>query len=478
MSKRFWIWTADHSGLPIADQLQREGFDVVLVMIRPEVLTGKHIPTRRFGKDLSKAPKSNANPEEWLKWINTLMSPEEKSVANKILYLEKNGTGSVTKMWAHEAINKIQKGDYAIWDQIWAPHYGEMLCKRGVKVLGGSQVGYNLEVERKKTLNLLKHLGFDVPYQKHFGPNSVDQAIQFLEKANDETLYALKSDNSKIVTLVAKESNDKIIKKLKAEKKYIDQDNFLLQEKKCGIEFNVETLYSNSVPIACAIDIEAKNKYNETSSSQTGCSFDLCWFVPIDHPLREKLNVPLDKFSGQYINTGFIDISVIYDYHDDKYWALELCGSRNGYNSWYTTYVELNQVPLGEFYMDLLDGRYKKDIYGEILSADYAASLRLFNDEGVSDQIISIEKEYREHFHIWDYYKKNGAMLSVGGDIGESIGIVTAHADTPEGAMSKIRHYYEQIDMPSLWARDDYDDVDEVNLPLYRFNQMKRLKLI
>ena len=38
---RFWMFTADHSGLPMAIRLAEEGHDVTLALIRPEERTGK-----------------------------------------------------------------------------------------------------------------------------------------------------------------------------------------------------------------------------------------------------------------------------------------------------------------------------------------------------------------------------------------------------------------------------------------------------
>ena len=450
--KRFWIFTSDHSALPLAIRLQEEGNDVVLTMIRPEEREGKWQPA----KD----------------------AKEAKSFAERVKYLEKNGKGLVKKMWAKEAINKIGKNDLVIFDQIWGFGYGEALHRRGIKVFGGSQVGHALETERRKTLALLKKLGFDVPMQKYFGKSSAQKGIEFLQNINDEMIFAFKSDNPKITTAVAYDSNDELIQKMTAEAKDIDSDGYLLQQKVEGIEFAVESWYTKGVPIACWIDLECKKQFNEMSEPQTGCAFSLDFTVPVDHPLRERLNKPFDEFVSQYIGTGFLDVSVIYDHYEDKMWVLECCGSRLAYNAFYGS-MALCTEPIGEFFADYLSNKFTKDIGSTLFMPDrYAASLRVFNHECTPDQHINFPKEYRDSIWLWDCFLSGGKLLTVGTPTGESIGIITATGENPEAAFAEIRKLFYKIQMPTKYARDDFDEEDSPGLVLNRFHRMQRLKLL
>lgn len=444
----FWIFTADHSGLPLALRLKEEGNNSTLVMIKPQERNGK-----------TETPKT---PEE------------AKENQKRIKYLEKNASGLVDKMWAAEALYKIKPTDYVIFDQIYGWQYGEMLRKRGVKVLGGSQSGYQLETERRDTLALLKSVGMDVPLQKYFGAGSSKKAIDFLSKAGDDILFVFKSDNPKVLTQVAYDSNEELIQKLNTESKAIDTDGFLLQQKVEGIEAAVETWLSNGKPILANIDLEAKKKYNEMSEVQTGCSFQLLWNIEVDHPLREKVNGPLDRLMAKYIKTGLFDLSFIYEPKEDKFWVLEMCGSRFPYNAFYAL-MALLEIPLGEFFVKYLNGEYKTDISQTVFCDEFAGSLRIFNDENTPDQRVDIDKECKENFWLWDVYKKGGELLTTGYD---SLGIVTATGENPEAAMAKVREYYFKLHMPTKWARDDFDYDDEPGLPLARYHQMKRMSLI
>ena len=225
------------------------------------------------------------------------------------------------------------------------------------------------------------------------------------------------------------------------------------------------------------IDIEEKLKYNSSSQVQVGCSYDLVWVLPLDHPLRERLNKPFDKFASERIGTGIFDISVIHNPKEDKLYPLEVCGSRFGYNQIYTL-MELLKIPVSEYLMGLLDGKFSGDVASKIFEEAYGGSLRIFNDGSVSDSPMSYPQNKREHYWLWDVYQRGGKLYTTGGALGDSPGIITAHADTPEGAYAKIRELYNAFSLPTLWARDDYQQDKEVNSPLYRFHLMKKLKLI
>jgi phosphoribosylamine-glycine ligase len=449
--KNFFIFSADHSGLPLATRLKEEGNSVTLVTIRPEEREGKF--TR---------PKT---PDE------------AKKNAERVKYLNKNGNGLVDKIWAPEAMRRIRKGDRVIFDQIYGWQYGDALHKRGIEVLGGSKVGYTLETERRDTLAMLKKMGLDVPLQKYFGPKSVKTGIEFLNNAKDEMLFVFKSDNPKVETLVAHDSNEELIQKMQAEAKDIDGDGYLLQQKVDGVEFAVETWYSKGTPIFANIDIEAKKKYNEMCEVQTGCSFGVTWPIPVDHPLRERVNGPLDKFAAKYVGTGLLDVSVIYDSKEDKMYALEMCGARFAYNALYAL-MALCNIPLSQFFADYLEGKYTKDIIGKVFQEKYAASLRVFNNENSPDQRIEIPKEYRHCFWLWDCHKRGKDLFTTGGTLGESLGIITAIGENPEGAFAEVRKNFFKLNMTTKWARSDFQEDDEPTLPLNRFHMMERLNLI
>ena len=448
-----YVVSADHSGLCLAKRFQDEGHGGALVLIRPE---------RRKGKLI--VPKT---------------AEEKKENQERLDYLTQNGNGVVRKMWIDEALKVITRQDKVIFDQIYGWNYGEALFKRGVPVLGGAKIGYTLETERLQTLNLLKRLGFDIPPYKNFGPGSSKRGIDFLKAAKDKTLYAFKSDNPCVETSVAHESNDELIQKLTAEHKEIDTDGFLLQEKKKGIELAVETWYYRGRPIMANVDLEAKKLYNEHDDVQTGCAMTLTWAIPVNHPLRERLNKPFDEFVRKHIGTGLMDVGVIYDPHEDKMWVLECCGNRFAYNAFYNLMALCqNQMLLGEFFVKYLSGDLRGDIGEKVFGNEVAGSVRVFNHKNAKDQHIAFPKELAQNYWIWDCHKKGGDLLTTGGEYGDSVGIVTATGENPQGAMAKVRDYYTKLYIPKKYARPDYDEDDEINLPIARYEALKAAKML
>lgn len=449
MSKRkFWIVTADHSGVPLGMHLKDEGEDVCLAMIRPEDKHGKR-----------QAPENPEQAKEWEK---------------KIKYLTKNAGGLLPKRWMPDAMREMSKDDYVIDDQIYGFQFCDALRKAGYKVLGGSEVGYKLEHDRDGTLKWLKSLGFDQPMQQKFGAHSSKAAMKFLESIKDQMLFVLKSDNPLVVTRVAHENNDELIQMLQAEASEIDKEPFLLQQKVEGLEAATETWYCNGVPVLANVDLEDKRKFNEMCECQVGCSFTLLWMLPPDHPLRQMTCSPFDEYAKKHVGTGLMDLSFIYDDKTQKIYALEVCGSRFPYNALYNM-LSLLKVPVGDFFADLLNGKFKKDITADLFSTDYATSLRLFNDGEKADQMITYPPEIKQDVWPWDAYKKGGKLFTAGDD---AFAIITAQADTPEGSFAKLRQTFFKVQMPTRWARDDFDDDDEAGLPLYRYHKLEELKLI
>ena len=448
---KFIIFTNDYSGLPLGLRLQDEGNTVLMALIEPQFAEEKYEP-----------PKNKTEKEK-----------EKKQVE----YLKLNGSGLIRREWAKKAIKyllerNLQDEVYIIFDQIYGFKYGELLRKKGYKVWGGTRLGYQLETERDKTLITLSKLGINVPAQKDFPENSADRGIEYLKQIQDRILFAFKSDNPNVITLVAEETNDEIIKKIEAEKKEINKMGFILQEKVEGIEINCETLYVKGKPVMANVDLEAKKKYNEMSEVQTGCAFDLVWVVPVNSLVRRESNEPFDRFFAENFGTGVLDLSFIYDPVNKKSYALEVCGNRFGYNQIYTLLATL-KMPIGEYFAKILDGEFQQEISN--LFEGFGASLRVFNDDAQKDQIMSYPEKIKNDIWLWDGYKKEEGLLTAGN---ESVGIITARSETPEGAFAKVKEIFPQFHLATKWARADFQDQEDTNLPLARYRILKRLKLI
>jgi hypothetical protein len=125
-----------------------------------------------------------------------------------------------------------------------------------------------------------------------------------------------------------------------------------------------------------------------------------------------------------------------------------------------------------------LDGKASDNIGTKWFKPGYGVSLRVFNDCSSKDQRIDFPPELHEHYWLWDCHRKDSKLQTTGGEHGESVGVITASGENPEGAFAKLREYYFKLDLVTKWARDRFDEDDDKNLPIARFHEMERLDLI
>ena len=106
---RFWIFPR---GIIAASfwqlRLAEESQTVTLALIRPEERTGR--------------------------WEKPKNQVDVKADEERLEYLVKNGKGLVPHVWLSDAMQKIGKRDYVIFNQIYAGPYREQLVKNGIRL--------------------------------------------------------------------------------------------------------------------------------------------------------------------------------------------------------------------------------------------------------------------------------------------------------------------------------------------------------
>lgn len=449
---KFIVFTYDFSGIPLALRLKEEGNSVVLAAIEPEMATDKFEKPRN--------------------------SKERKEYQDKLDELDLIGKGMITKARAKDVVKRIvdenAKDVYCIFDHIYGFKYSEYLRKKGFKVWGATEVGYNLEKNREETLKLFKENGIDIPKQFDFGKGQADNAIELLQEEGNP-LFAFKSDNPSVKTKVAEENNDELVDYINCLKDQINKEPFVLQEKKVGVEAIVETWYCKGEPILCDVDIELKKKYNEDSPVQEGCAAGMTFNVPLDSKIREISNKLLDEYAKKNIPTGILDLDFIYDQNEQKIYGLEVCGNRFGYNQFFELLTILS-IPFGDFISSVIDEKFEGDI-GYLFNG-FGVSLSIHNDSATDpssgDTPVCIED--MENTWLWSVYQEGSNLFTIEGC--DWIGSITDCGENPEGAFAKLRERYEKFNFSSKWARDDYDKTYHPNLLIPRYRALKNLKLI
>ena len=196
------------------------------------------------------------------------------------------GTGIVPKMSLEDFMKtrKSFKNAYIFWDGNHSPDEGETLHKEGFKVLGGTQFTYDLENDRHYGTEIAKSSGVRPPDTFEF--STKEDGIQFLDE-NSEKAYVFKPDEGvgTYTTYVpdaykSRKANRELWDYLDAQEG--DTGSYILQERKDGVEINMEYWMYKGKPFLCHANFECKRKENHDEGCMVGCAQDVEFIVPIN----------------------------------------------------------------------------------------------------------------------------------------------------------------------------------------------------
>lgn len=402
--------------------------------------------------------------------------------------------GMVTKHDANEvmkrllALPKDKVKEYkVIFDFNHGVKFGEKLMDAGFEGIFAQQWAYDLERKREEAGRLVqkyyKEVG--VPTQVKFGPGSADKMIQFIEKNNDK-VWVVKPNGEDMWVFCPKSEEAPIameedIGHIEANKEAINAIPMILQEKVIGTEINIETFYFEGEPLYAAVDLENKFMHPEEYGHQSGCAFDLVFFVPLDCKLRKMCNAPFDRLAKKLNFTGLMDMNAIIASRDGRPYFIEFCPNRFGYNATFTEIEAYGKGP-EQYVKDLVTGNFKPDF------KRLGASVKLFNEDWSDDFYDSIFKPDYENnlirindepdgLWMWDVFKDKGKLRMA--NYSDEVMVVTGSSDTPEGAIEKAKLKAERlIDFDGKYFRSDIDEYDRLHNPVYRYKYLRDRKLL
>lgn len=376
-------------------------------------------------------------------------------------------------------LEKIMKNreEYRDWYWIFDGNHnceeGEILRKEGFKVWGGSQFQYDLENDREYGLDFASEAGLISPPHEEF--TSPEDGVNFLE-SNEDVAYVVKpnsAEDSALTEPFASEMEDTHANI--AARKYLQAfkfDDYILQERKKGIEVNVEIMMSQGKPVLAQANLECKKRHNGDLGYATGCAMDVCWVVPLESKLVQMtagLLVP--KFlevDPKY--TGFIDANVIIG--EDQVWFLEFC-ARFGYSAHPNFFTNISKKTAFQSVADMIDGIPLETKSG------FGASVTVSSDRPKMNLPIYVPKSINENFYLFDGYKdeeNDKEEYSMGG-FGCEIGIVTAHNYTIETAFQDAISNAWKIKFRDRDFRTDGSATDFPTSPVRRYQALVAMKL-
>ena len=428
---KFVIATADHAGLGFALRLQEEGHDV------------------RMGLNPSAAVRADAAARDAFLRVGRGMVAAE----------------CLDKLLARRA---ELRDAYWIWDANHSVEENERLRADGFRVFGGGRYADTMEHDRAACLDLVSRQGLSVP--PSFAFDDPAPALELCRKS-PETAYVFKPDQGeKFETFVPEsedpaQANEEIREHLKARK---SPGRFLLQERKDGVENNVEVWFQNGEPRFAFLQLECKRKHALDLGPLAGCALDFVFAIPLDCRAVTDSVGKLFPVYREMRFSGFGDANVIAG--KDGVWFLEKC-ERFGYNSHPNLLFNLSRRPLGEVFSALADGRFEPDF-----AEGFGASLTMWTKEAVTaGEAILFPEKVRPSLYFWDAYVEEGRHRVAGFDSEGAVLIAMGHGYTIPTAWEAVLKVATEVRFPLRYYRPDGDQTNYPSSPLRRYEALKAM---
>ena len=388
------------------------------------------------------------------------------------------GEGLVEKIEMDDAIKEYtRKGCYWIFDQNHMQEDADVLRALGEKVFGSTEFTNKMEHDRKFAVDVVAKAGIRSPETVEC--TSPDEGLLYLDM-NQDKAFVFKPDDSELSHLTFVPSNwddEKANRELYRYLKGLNEgtDSYVLQERKKGLELNVEAWFYRGKSFFAFLGLENKRKLNRDCGCNTGCAQDVVMALPLDKPLVQQTIAKLYPYLQEIQYTGLFDLNLIYS--DNEFWYLESC-DRWGYNSHPNLFLTLAKDTFGNIMCDFMDGNV--DGIASRFRTGFGASISLYTDHPRMGVPFFADDRVRDKFYHYDVYAdEDGELLLAGYD--DQVGIICSYGFTIEEAATEamnIIDVYEELNFPDMSYRSDLHKHDYHQSPIKRHDALGHLFLI
>lgn len=365
---------------------------------------------------------------------------------------------------------------YWLFDRNYFADQADELRAAGQKVFGTTALSARLENDRAYACQIATQCGLPSPPTHDMA--TVDEGVEFLE-ANPNTAFVLKPNDSEFnfTTFVPfredpADANHELLCYLRncpeMEKGYI------LQERKPGVEVNVEVWLQDGEPFFAMCCLENKRRWNHNLGEMAGCAGDVVFPIPLDAPIIAATVGRMIPFYKQQGYTGFADVNVIVG--DGEVWFLEVC-DRFGYNSHPNVLIACALDSVGNILGDWMDEDV--ETIAQRFRAGFGASITCFLDHPRPGLPIYLNPRVAGRFFPYDGYKVGEDVLLAG--YSQEVGIFLDHdytiEDAAEGCLNKLL-YGEAVTYPDIAFRTDIHRKDYPGAPAKRYEALRAMRLI
>lgn len=350
-----------------------------------------------------------------------------------------------------------------IWDENHSVDANERLRGEGYRVFGGGRYADTMEHDREACLSLVGAHGLRPPPSHGFADAAA--ALAFLEQHPD-TAWVYKPDAGETFETWlpqaehGAEANLELRQHLRTRS---HEGAFVLQERKDGIETNVEVWFIAGRPVFAFMTLESKRKLTGDLGDFVGCAFDFTFVIPLEcRAVQESVGRLFDAYAAmQY--TGFGDANFIVA--RDGIWFFEKC-ERFGYNSHPNLFWNMNRAPLGDTFVSLLDGTFVPDF-----APGFGASLTMYMDHPEPGKAVHCPDAIARNIYPIDLYREDELLLTAG-YYGEALLLACAPGYTIATAWEAALAVAEQVTFPGRAYRVDGAGTDYPSSPLRRYEAL------
>ncbi len=402
-----------------------------------------------------------------------------KEGEEKMKELNKVGKGIVERQRFDDLFKEREK--YKKWVWLWDcnhnPEFSDQLRKEGFMVFGGNSLMDKMEHDREFGLSLIKRAGMPVlPYESF---ENVKDGLDYMDK-NPDIVYVFKPDEGSAkdgwITMSSSIDNDQAARQemydfLKSRKD--GNGSFVLQERKKGVEINVEVWLYKGTPFFAIADFECKRKYNGDGGKMIGCAQDVAFVIPLDCKIVNDTLMKLVKLPEYKTYTGFVDMNLIVC--DNEYYFLEFCG-RFGYNMHPTIFLGCGLDSLSDIFSDWMLG--ETDDFGRHFRKGFGASVTCWIDDPSMGLPIAFddERENESRFYHFDSYKEDDKWFMAGYGDGE-VGIAVSHDYDIKSSAENALERAQQVRYPMWSARTDLAETGYLSNPIERYEACRIMGL-
>lgn len=380
------------------------------------------------------------------------------------------GNGIVPKRPIGEVV--ADRGRYRDWIWIWDENHSadenELLRAEGFRVFGGGRYADRMEHDREACLRFVEEYGLHPPPSYPF--DHAAEAIHHLE-AHPDVAYVYKPDVGENYETWLPQSSDASEANLELRqhlRSLRTAGSFVLQERKDGIETNVEVWFVHGEPRFAFMCIESKKRLVGDLGDLMGCAFDFAFVIPVDCRAVQESVGRLFPAYREMRYTGFGDANFIAA--RDGIWFFEKC-ERFGYNAHPNLFWNLNRAPLGETFASLLDGTFEPDF-----APGFGASVSLYMDHPMPGKTVIFPDSILGDLYLNDVYCDGGQLLTAG--YYDWIAIACGYGYTIPTAWEATMERAWAVKFPGRSFRTDGGGTDFPSSPLRRYEALKAMGYI